>query len=130
MHALLADLRANTRRTRLRWLLAAAMVAMLGATSYIGFTQAEQEQAVCTGAEKKLADVWDSQRKASVRAAFLASRRPYALDTFDRVATELERYTQSWAAMHTDACEATQVRGEQSVQLLDLRIACLQRMRT
>lgn len=32
--------------------------------------------------------------------------------------------------MHTEACQATHLRGEQSPALLDLRMACLQRRRT
>ena len=31
-----------------------------------------------------------------------------------------------WTAMYRDACEATHVRGEQSAEVLDLRMACLQ----
>ena len=34
-------------------------------------------------------------------------------------------YATGWRAMHEDACEATQVRHEQSQELLDLRMSCL-----
>ncbi len=37
----------------------------------------------------------------------------------------LDEYANRWASMYADACEATQVRGEQSADVLDLRMACL-----
>jgi tetratricopeptide (TPR) repeat protein len=41
----------------------------------------------------------------------------------------MDRYADAWAQMRTDACEATHVRGEQSGELLDLRMDCLARRR-
>src|SRR5262249_9470034 len=46
-----------------------------------------------------------------------------------RVQQRLDRYAAAWAGMHTDACEATHLRGEQSAELLDLRMECLARRR-
>lgn len=40
----------------------------------------------------------------------------------------LDRYGEAWAAMHREAC-LSNVRGEQSSELLDLRMACLERRR-
>jgi tetratricopeptide (TPR) repeat protein len=37
----------------------------------------------------------------------------------------LDRYTADWLRMYGDACAATHLRGEQSADVLDLRIACL-----
>jgi tetratricopeptide (TPR) repeat protein len=62
-----------------------------------------------------------------MRGAFLATKRPYAQDAFDGAARALDAYTSAWVAMHTEACEATRVRGEQSAELLDLRMECLSR---
>ena len=38
----------------------------------------------------------------------------------------LDKYTAAWTSTYTDACEATAVRGEQSAEVLDLRMSCLQ----
>jgi tetratricopeptide (TPR) repeat protein len=37
----------------------------------------------------------------------------------------LDRYAAAWTEMYTEACQATQVRGEQSSDVLDLRMECL-----
>jgi len=39
--------------------------------------------------------------------------------------TLLDDYAAKWAGLYKDSCEATHVRGEQSEELLDLRMSCL-----
>ena len=87
-----------------------------------------------SGASAKLAGIWeapargrtsDTAVKAEVRRAFLATGKAYAAATFDKVRAILDRYAQSWTEMYVDACEATHVRGEQSSDVLDLRMAGL-----
>src|SRR5207253_7114362 len=80
---------------------------------------------ICRGAERKLAGVWDDGQKNAVRGAFRSTRVPYAETTWSGVVSSLDRYTQGWTAAHTEACEATRVRGEQSEQVLDRRMQCL-----
>jgi tetratricopeptide (TPR) repeat protein/predicted Ser/Thr protein kinase len=122
---LLRELQKDPARTKRRLMVAAAAVAVVGLGGW-GIYSAQQASALqCTGAEDKLAGVWDDTRKHQVREALLATGRPYAEDTWTRVEKRLDTYTQGWVQMHTDACEATYVRGEQSGQLLDLRMACL-----
>jgi tetratricopeptide (TPR) repeat protein len=38
----------------------------------------------------------------------------------------LDDYASRWSDMYTDACEATQVRGDQSSEVMDLRMTCLE----
>jgi tetratricopeptide (TPR) repeat protein len=73
--------------------------------------------------------VWNPGSRARVRAAFLASGSPIAADVFARVDGQLTRRLGDWAAAHTEACQATRVRGEQSESMLDLRMQCLARAR-
>jgi len=87
---------------------------------------------LCLGGVAQLAGVWeppgspsDSGRRDEIRRAFLATGRPYAADSFTAVAAELDRYVSRWRDMHREACEATNLRGEQSAEVLDLRMACL-----
>ncbi len=64
-------------------------------------------------------------RRQAVEAAFEKSGVPYAAPSFATVVGTIDRYTAAWAWARTDACRATRVRGEQSEELLDLRMQCL-----
>jgi tetratricopeptide (TPR) repeat protein len=66
-----------------------------------------------------------SARKATIHRAFSASGKSYAEQAFTGVARLLDQYVSRWTGMYTEACEATHVRGEQSAEVLDLRMACL-----
>jgi tetratricopeptide (TPR) repeat protein len=80
---------------------------------------------VCRGAEARLAGVWDDAHKGSIERAFLATGKPFAADAWRGVMGALDAYAGDWVAARTEACEATRVRKEQSDQLLDLRMSCL-----
>jgi tetratricopeptide (TPR) repeat protein len=79
----------------------------------------------CQGAAQKVDGAWNTPRRAAVRQAFLATGKPFANSVAELVVRAFDDYTSAWVAMHTDACEATRVRGEQSQEMLDLRMACL-----
>jgi serine/threonine-protein kinase len=78
-------------------------------------------------ARRSLAGAWDPAVRAEVAAAFRASRQPGARDRLSRVEAALDRRAGAIASMRRDACEATMVRGEQSAELLDRRVECLDR---
>src|SRR5207237_4984500 len=80
---------------------------------------------LCQGAERNLAGVWDQPTIAKVGSAFQASRKSFAADAFRGVQRELGAYASAWTAMHTEACQATRLRGEQSDELLARRMICL-----
>jgi eukaryotic-like serine/threonine-protein kinase len=65
-------------------------------------------------------------RQAAIHAAFLRSGKSYAVDVFNTASRALTTYAQSWANMYKETCEATQIRHEQSADVLDLRMSCLQ----
>jgi tRNA A-37 threonylcarbamoyl transferase component Bud32/tetratricopeptide (TPR) repeat protein len=83
----------------------------------------------CEGAPEVLAQAWgldaSSGRRADVRAAFLATGKLAAPAIWERASASLDAYAGAWLRMRRDACEATHVRGEQSAQTMDLRMACL-----
>ncbi|MFL6260589.1 MAG: protein kinase domain-containing protein [Thermoanaerobaculia bacterium] len=125
MDDLLRDLERDPDAVRRRWLAAAAIVALAGAVfGSLGYFQARRAQ-LCGGAEERLAGVWDGPRKQAVRAAFLASGSPVAASAWPIVEGSLDRYAADWAGMRRQACEATRLRGEQSEDLLDRRMLCL-----
>jgi hypothetical protein len=82
--------------------------------------------APCSGAARRLAGVWDAPAQASLEAGFAALQTPFAAETWTRTRDVLEAYTRGWVGMHTEACEATRVRGEQSDEVLSLRMRCLE----
>jgi serine/threonine-protein kinase len=90
-------------------------------------------QLVCDGGAERLAGVWElgppgveSPHQAAIHRAFLASGKSYAADVYASVSRTLRGYAEAWANMYREACEATHVRGEQSAEVLDLRMSCLQ----
>ena len=84
---------------------------------------------LCTGSEAEVASVWSGARREQVKAAFAAAGIADAAGAAQRASALLDRYAQAWAVMHREACEATHLRGEQSEQMLDLRMGCLQERR-
>ncbi len=120
------------RRFRRRAVTLAATATVLGATAIaafaVGRSAVVEATITCAGAEARLAGVWDAPVKAKVRAAFATSSWSGAAATFDSIAKRLDSYADGWATMRTYACEATQ-RGEQSAELLDLRMSCLDQRR-
>ena len=120
----LGDVSAWTRRK-----LAVAVVAIVALAAVGIGLQRRSTARMCQGATGKLAGAWDDAARARMRSALVATGRPYAKSVADRVQQSLDRYAAAWAGMHTDACEATHKRGEQSAELLDLRMECLARRR-
>lgn len=125
LRALAADAQqARPHRRWLAWGLPAAAVLVAGSWWF-----ATRGSRLCTGAEAEVAAVWNPQVVASLRTAFTATGAEGA-EGWARIEPGLDAWWRSWAQTHTEACRATRVRGEQSDQLLGLRMACLQRERT
>ncbi|MEM6988997.1 MAG: serine/threonine-protein kinase [Myxococcota bacterium] len=124
MHALIEQL--ERRPLRLKWLGATAAAVVATGGIWAGAAAASSSTSQCEGAERHLAGVWDDDRRATARDAVLGAGTSHAPGTWDRLQDTLDDYTQSWVAMRTEACEAT-ASGEQSGQLLDRRMACLDR---
>ena len=119
-----------------RKVVAAGLAASLAVVLVVGGRQVLPDRsAVCGGGPAKLAGVWEVARpgqpsalarRTRIKNAFLHTGKGYAANVYSTVDRALNTYAESWAAMHQEACEATQVRGEQSAEVLDLRMSCLQ----
>ncbi len=120
MDALLAALDRDPRPFRR----AAAAAIAVAALAVVGVALVRARAPSCAP-EGRLAGVWDDERKQAVRRAFVASGAGYAEDAWRGASAALDGYAGALAAMHREACEATRVRGEQSAELLDLRMDCL-----
>jgi len=100
----------------------------VAATGLVGLSLAfawQSQSMRCTGAEDGWASVWNDASRASLREGMEATGHPDAAPTAERVAALLDEYGEQWMRSHTGACEAN-ARGEQSDELLDRRMHCLE----
>ena len=111
----------NLRRIAIIGIVAIALVAAV----WVGNHLLRGE--LCAGAEDMTALVWNQQAKQRISRSFLGTGVSYAKDTLVRVTTILDTYTNDWESDYTQACEATHVKGEQSEEVLDLRMGCLRK---
>jgi tetratricopeptide (TPR) repeat protein len=126
MEALLRDLQREPAR---RWRRALAAVGALVVVGAVVAGARGYRSQVCSGAQARLAGVWDPARRQAVASAFRATGKPFADGAWRGVERVLDRYAGDWAVMHEEACRATRVRGEQSEALLDRRMLCLAQRR-
>lgn len=125
MAALLRILGRDPDGARRRWLGAAGAALLVGAL--LGGVSLRAPGRLCRGADKRLTNVWDGPTRDAVRAALLATGKPLAEDTWQRIGSLLDDYRRGWIAVSTEACEATRVLGTQSDSMLALRMDCLER---
>lgn len=130
MHAFLAELAKDPAPKRRQRLIA---VGVLGAVALIGVgaqRAVHTRSELCKGESARLAGVWDGEIEATLRSAFLATGKPHAQTTADRVIPALGRYAESLVAARTDACVQTRINGTQTEEALGLKMECLDRRRT
>ena len=127
MQPLLEVLSREPAQRRNRWLLGGVGVLVFGLGGLTLKAWTETAPAPCTGAREQLAGVWDEARREQVEASISSIGRGFADGVFARVGRDLDAYADGWVQMHTDACTATTIRGEQSSHVLDLRMGCLRR---
>ncbi|HVY39659.1 MAG TPA: serine/threonine-protein kinase [Polyangia bacterium] len=109
-------------------LLAAGGLLLVAAVA--GGRATRSRQFACTPPRDRLQAVWPAvdapgSRRVAIHRLFSSSGVPDAENIWRRLAEVLDDRAARWAAMYQDACEATHVRGEQSAEVLDLRMTCL-----
>jgi eukaryotic-like serine/threonine-protein kinase len=134
LDALATDPRAHRRKLAIYLSVVVPFVA-LAAIVVVRLATAEHRP-LCEGADDRLAASWElasalpdgtePPRRARIRKAFMDSGKSYAVDVFNSVNEALTSYARSWATMYRDSCVATNIRHEQSDEVLDLRSECLQ----
>jgi eukaryotic-like serine/threonine-protein kinase len=121
-------------RVRYRRIAVGAMAALLPLGFGLGARQVMAERPpVCTAGAERLAGVWElsapnapeGPHQTRVHEAFLRTGKTYAADVYETVRHTLSDYAHRWSGMYQETCEATQVRHEQSPDVLDLRMSCL-----
>lgn len=131
MDALLAALQNDPSVTWRRWAIAAVSVMGIVALGVAARRQgARESRPTCHVNGDRFSRIWEPAvpgggRRAQIVAAFRSGAHPHASDALAGASRLLDAYVAGWSAMYTEACEATNVRGEQSAEVLDLRMTCL-----
>jgi serine/threonine protein kinase/tetratricopeptide (TPR) repeat protein len=129
MEALLAELAYDPGVRRRRWLSAGPALTLI-IVGALGWHQLDRRHSqVCRGADLKLSGIWDSPERTRIHQVFAASQLSYAEPVWQSVAGALDDYARRWTAMYTQSCEETRLRGEQSEEVMQLRMECLERRR-
>jgi tetratricopeptide (TPR) repeat protein len=127
MDALLARLRRTPARLRRTFALASVLglglaLAGVGFGQRLGQSTRVIEAPVCIGAEQALGDAFDASDRAAIEQRFTSLG---AGATTHELLAGLDAWARGWQDGWVDACRATRVSGEQSEDLLDRRMACL-----
>jgi tetratricopeptide (TPR) repeat protein len=131
INELLAALRNDPAVRRRRWLAVAAGASLIVAASLaVRVIGGGRAAPLCSSGASRLAGIWEpagatSARREEIHRAFLASGASFAEQAFTGVSRLLDEFASRWIASYGDACQATHVRHEQSVDALDLRMGCL-----
>ena len=129
MERLIAALEGGrTRFGRRVSMIAAGLVVLIAGAG--AWRLARGNRFACAVPEQRVAAAWAANRpgdprRESIHRAFAASGRAGAETSWDGLSKTLDEYVGGWNAMYVQACEATQVRGEQPREVLDLRMSCL-----
>jgi eukaryotic-like serine/threonine-protein kinase len=116
------------RRRRRAWVTGGALVGA-GSLAIALQSWANARAERCSGAPAQLVGVWDDPRREQIATSFAATEAVFADAMWSYVQPRLDDYAAAWVQMHGEACAATTIRGEQSSEVMDLRMSCLQRAR-
>jgi tRNA A-37 threonylcarbamoyl transferase component Bud32/tetratricopeptide (TPR) repeat protein len=82
----------------------------------------------CEGLDTTLDGVWDDAARQRLSAGLGQSGASFSTPTFESVASRLDDVAAGLVSERTAACEATHVQRTQSEEMLDRRVACLDRV--
>lgn len=127
LRSLLRALEYDPAKKRRQWV---SGLGLLGLATTMGGLWLDRERVEadrrCTGTRELLADVWGSNRRQALRAAFTATSRPFTAVTLREVEASLDSYAEKWIRAHRSACQATRVTQEQTEAQMGQRMQCLQ----
>jgi tetratricopeptide (TPR) repeat protein len=112
---------------------AAAVAAACIAIGIASMRVVDARSSPCGEGAARLAGVWElggagsdrGSRREAVRAAIIRAGGADAAQIWERLATVLDQRASEWLAASRDSCEATNIRHDQSPELMDLRTQCL-----
>jgi tetratricopeptide (TPR) repeat protein len=124
MDALLVDLERDPAAVYRRAGLVGGAVLAAGTIAFFA-ARSTGDDDPCAASTQPLADVWTSAQRQAVEQSFTASGSPGAPQLFARVAKVLDDRAGALRKARREACVATAVRHEQSAELLDRRMQCI-----
>jgi serine/threonine protein kinase/tetratricopeptide (TPR) repeat protein len=132
MRALLDELRADPRERWRKIGFTAGGLTLVGALVWGVIAMRPEPVEIeppCMGSAAAFGDALSPGRRVAVEDHFAKFEQAWAHDVGDRLLPRLDGWAQDWQAAWTDTCEDTHVRNEQSAELLDRRMLCLDRQR-
>ena len=128
MASLLSALEVDPARSRRkRWMVGGVALALLGGLAATGAYWGAVRARTCEGVDAPGLAAWSPAVQAKVESAFRSSGLPYAPEALGRVAEGMFAWAEAWGVQRRAACEAVNVRGEQTERQLLLRVECLDR---
>ncbi|HET6148975.1 MAG TPA: serine/threonine-protein kinase [Polyangia bacterium] len=130
MDELLAALSRNPNVRGWWYALGGVAVASLVAGS-LALGLAPDRPSICRVGADRFAGIWEGAgdrravRRPAIARSIAASNRPRSGETFGNLARLFDGYVDRWSRLYQDTCEATNLRGEQSHEVLDLKMTCL-----
>ena len=125
MAAMLAALARDPAVRRRRWGAVATVLVLAAVTGAGARRLGADRRALCAGGPGRAAAAWGAPQRHAIERAFTASGNPSAAHVFATTAALVDEYVGRWTQLYTETCEATHVHGDQSAEVLDLRMACL-----
>jgi serine/threonine-protein kinase len=125
MTELLTALGQDPAVRRRRWLAAATAALFVAGAAAGAHRFSAGQHAICAGGPGRAATAWSPERRGAIERAFAATGNRNAARAFANAAALIDGYVARWTGMYTETCQATHVRGEQSADVLDLRMGCL-----
>jgi serine/threonine protein kinase/tetratricopeptide (TPR) repeat protein len=125
MAELLAVLEQDPAARRRRWAAVTAGVICVAVVTVAALRASTGQSTMCAGGPARAATAWNPARRNAIEQAFTATGHKHAAQAFATAASQLDGYIARWSGMYREACEATQVHGVQSPEVLDLRMGCL-----
>ena len=122
MTALLTEIRASQRRSRLPLAIIAAVVAVM--VAFFAFRGPHGPEVVaCRAREAEMHTVWNDAVASQIEQTFRATKSPLADAAWKTTHDVLAEYTQSWSQAQSRLCEAPRDASMRAV--LDERASCL-----
>jgi len=127
MDALLSALEVGRARARSRTMLAAAAgaVAVLGVGYGALALERRARVVACDRTGDEIAEVWNDERRAGIRARFVALDTPVSRATAVRLEPWLDEHAAAWAEARRESCVAAEVERSVSTEVYDAARWCL-----
>ena len=126
MNALLGALEIEARRRR--WIVLGGLGATALGLAIAGrliMSPETENPPQCTDMSAHMDEIWSPARRSAIQASLAGVEVGHAKATAVRVGELLDVYSRAWIEAKHEACAATRIRGEQSTDLMDRRMACL-----